>query len=358
MKRACFFGIYDRDYCRNAVIARGLESDGYSIVHCNVNPRLHKGIGKYLLLIRERVKLRNYRFDFVFVAFPGYTCVLLARILFPKTLLVFDVALSIRAANVEDRKLYGPMSPRGLRDFFLDWHSIRCADIVVLDSLEHIKVFGKRYGLPPGKTVRVLTGSAVNAADFSRIRPPKDRFIVHFHGSFLPQHGIRYVLQAARILQDEKEVKFRLIGGGQSQKEMVRLAADMGLANVAFTGRLPEFSQVLEELAGSHVSLGLFGEVERAQWVIVNKVVEAAAFGKAVITEKAPAMDEVFTDGKDVLLCEAADADDLAEKILKLKNDRGLLEKLGHNAKVLFDEKLRPEKVIVPLSERINSWKA
>ena len=343
MKTICFFGIYDPTYSRNAVLIEGFEKHGFKIVHCRVNPKEHHGIKKYFMLIRERMKVKNP--SFILVAFPGHTCALLARILFPRTLVVFDVFLSLYEANVGDRKVHSGKSLKGYRDRFLDWHSIRCADIVTLDTFVHINVFKERYGLDPTKARRILIGCNVEPKNYAPMKFP-GQFIVHFHGSFIPLHGVEYILGAAKILQSDPTIHFRLIGGGQAQSKMVEKAKEMKLSNVTFTGRLPEFSSVMEEMAGSQISLGTFGTSVRAEWVIMNKTMESAAFGMPIITQDTPAMREVFTDSVDVLLCKTADFAALAEKILKLKNDSVLRQRLGTNVRTLYEKMLTPEIVV------------
>ena len=39
------------------------------------------------------------------------------------------------------------------------------------------------------------------------------------------------------------------------------------------------------------------------------------------ITGKSEAMDEIFKEGKDCIMCEMADPESIADSILKLKND-------------------------------------
>ena len=352
MKSLCFFGIYDRTYSRNAVIAQGLEKHGYNVIHCNIDPRMSGGLKKYFMLIRERMKVRKV--EFIFVAFPGHTCVLLEKILFPRTLIVFDVFLSLRHANAFDRKVYAPKSLKGLRDFILDWHSIRAADVVIIDTYAHMDMFVKEYGLSRAKAKRVLMGSTADMSKYRDIHPPAAPFIVHYHGSFIPQHGVEYMLDAAQILKNESGILFRFIGGGQARNEMQQRAKSMNLSNVEFVDKMP-FVEVMAKLAASHVSLGMFGKAERAQWVIINKVVESAAMGKAIITQDSPAMREVFTDGENVLLTRPADGADLADKIKSLKADPNLRIKLGKNAQEVFERCFTPEVVVKSLLDSIGS---
>ena len=79
--KVCFFGIYDPTYSRNRVLIRGFQENGYKVVHCRVDPRIHKGFIKFGFLVREYFRVHE-KFDLVIVAFPGQTVVWLARILF------------------------------------------------------------------------------------------------------------------------------------------------------------------------------------------------------------------------------------------------------------------------------------
>lgn len=361
MKKVCFFGIYDRDYPRNKVLIMGLEQNGYEISHCNVNPKKHKGFKKYWLLAKERFALKGKRSEFVVVAFPGHTCVWLARILFPGTTIVFDVFLSLHEANVSDRKVHKARSLKGYRDYFLDWYGIRLADVVTMDTDTHLKVFQRKYGLNPDKGIRIFLSSALPAIDADQLNNNNgkraDKFVVHFHGSFIPLHGVEFVVRAAKILEKEADIEFKLIGGGQQLEKMKELAPSLSLTNVEFLGRLPEYSEVLKRLEAADIMLGVFGTSERTGWVITNKIFEGMAFGKAILSADNPAMREIFTDRENIVFCRAGDPDDLAAKILELKQDPVLRQKIGTKALEVFREKLSPEKLIhdflVELHEKI-----
>jgi len=354
--KVCFFGIYDKSYPRNKVLIEGLILNGYEVIECNVNPRLNKGLKKYWLLAKEKRALKKHNFEFVVVAFPGHTCVWLAKILFPKTPIVFDVFLSLYEANVSDRKVHSAHSIKGLRDYFLDWHSVRLADIVVMDTYSHAGFFEQRYGLDAKKVIRVFIGSMVKTSDYENIKPPASVLVVHFHGSFIPQHGIEYIIAAAKILESEKGITFSFIGDGQVYEKMLEYSRSLGLRNVSFVGRLP-FKETLEKLAASDIALGVFGKAARAQWVIMNKIFESMALGKALISADTPALRELFTDRENVLFCEAGNPADLAAKILELKRDKSLREKIGRNSLRLFQEELSPEKLLsnflIELHEKI-----
>ncbi len=353
MKKVCFFGIYDREYPRNKVIIRGFEENGFEVIHCNVNPKEVKGFKKYQRLFEQARKLNGHTFQFVWVAFPGHTCVGLARLLFPKNQLIYDIFVSQYEANVLDRKVHHRLSLAAFKDWFLDWHSLKFANIVTLDTNEQINMFSQKYGLNKTRAIRIFLSSAL-PLDPQPLQSRGDSCLVHFHGSFIPLHGVEYIIRAAKLLANEKNITFRLVGGGQQLGEMKELAQKLQLSNIEFTGRLQDYNEVLNYLKNADVMLGMFASSGRGHLVIPNKIFEGMVYGKAILSADTPAMHELFIDRENVLLCKPGDPRDLAEKILELKRDIPLRAKIGLGALELFKKELAPQKLIANFLEEIN----
>ena len=119
------------------------------------------------------------------------------------------------------------------------------------------------------------------------------------------------------------------------------MAAALGLTNLEFTGFMPvvDLSAMINDF---DVCLGIFGATPKTQRVIPNKIYEALAMAKPVITAQTPAIEELFTDGKNILLCQTANPADLAQKILLLKNDFGLRQIIARNGYRLYQEQCCP----------------
>lgn len=171
------------------------------------------------------------------------------------------------------------------------------------------------------------------------------KFSVLFWGNFIPLQGIEYIINAAKILEKFSDIKFIIIGDGQTKKDILNLAEDLKIKNTTFLSRLP-----LEELPSyikeADICLGIFGNTGKAKRVIPNKVYEAVAMGKPVISGDSPAIREVFTDRKDILLCKMADSKDLADKILELKNNPELREKIAKGEHETFKRKFAPRVIV------------
>lgn len=352
MKKVLFFGIYDPDYSRSRVLMRGFRQNGWEVVECRADPRTNGGFRKYLTLWREGQKARTNHFDLIIVAFPGQTVVWLARFLFGKRI-IFDAFLSLYDSNVFDRKVYGAKSIGGLKDYFLDWYSVRLALRTLIDTSEHIKYFSETFHIPQNRFIRVLIGA--DDMVFSRKDGDEDKdedkgkkpFVVEFHGTFIPLQGVEYIVEAAHYL-NSKNVIFNLCGSGQTFTEVKKSADELKVTNVNFLGKVP-FTELPPKIIEADVCIGILGSTEKTKRVIPNKVYECAAMGKAVITADSPAIREVFTNKKDMLFCAVADAKNLAEKIELLMNDRELRATISAGAARTFARVCSPRMIVAQL---------
>lgn len=349
MKSVCFFGLYDPEYPRNKVLKIGFVDNGWQVLECRVDPRQYRGFSKYWQLFKEWKKLK-FKPTLILVAYPGQTAVWLARLLFLGRPIIFDAFTSLYDSNVSDRQLYTRWSWKGGRDFLLDWYSLILADIVLTDTTENAKYFQKTFGIKAKKFIRVFVGTTIDELSTKKKKEEnnKDNFLVHFHGHYIPLHGIEYIIKAAKILEKDKEIKFRIVGGGQEYSKIMKLAGELKPANIEFLSEV-SFSVLADLISESDLVLGIFGTTAKVNRVIANKIFEGLALGKAIVTADTLAVRELLTDGENVLFCQAGSALDLAEKIALIKNDRFLSEKLSLGAGLLTQSKLRPNQLVANL---------
>lgn len=348
--RVCLFGIYDPAYSRNDVLKEGLERLGHEVVHCRVNPREVKGFRKYVELYKAYRALPNKKFDHVIVAFPGHTVVWLAFLLFGRRI-IFDAFVSLYDSNVYDRALYSRFSIRAFRDWMLDWYSCTLASRVLLDTNEHISYFHTTFGIKKEKCIRVFVGIVDTLFVPQENKEPKT-FTVHFNGSFIPLQGIEYIVDAARMLLS-LDIQFRILGAGVGKDGIYEKVEKERVTNITFVPWV-KFSELPQYIADSHIVLGIFGNTPKAQRVIPNKVYEALAMGKAIITADTPAIRELLTHGENAFLVETANPEALKEAIMTLKNDDALRQKIGQGARALYCEKILPEHLVGDLLKALS----
>ncbi|MEA3398216.1 MAG: glycosyltransferase [Patescibacteria group bacterium] len=161
------------------------------------------------------------------------------------------------------------------------------------------------------------------------------KFIVFFHGTFIPLQGVEYIVRTANILKGHSDILFRFVGKGQTYNEVVEYVEKNRLSNVEFLGYVP-VEDIPNYLQKADICLGIFGDVPKTKRVIPNKVYEGIAMNKPVLTADTPAIREVFKDRLNILLCKVADEKDLADKILELKEDRKLKNAISNNGYQFF----------------------
>lgn len=330
--KVCFFGIYDKNYSRNSVLIDGFSENGYEVFHCHVDPRNKKGIDKYFSLYKEYKKIKHNKFDKVLVLFPGHSVVWLARILFGKRFL-FDFFLSTYNSAVEDRKLFRKFSIKGILFWLNDWLSLSLSKNILIDTKTHKKFISKKFKVRENKFTVVYVGSNDKIV-YPKERRGDDIFNVHFHGVGTPMQGFNVIKEAAKILESNEDIKFSVYGlKGENTK------------NVFYHERFP-YENISDIFSNKDIVLGIFGDTIKAQNVIPNKVYEGLAAKKVVITLKTPAILELFENENHMLLCDSNESKELVEKLIMLRNNKDLRDKISSSGYKIFKQKLTPKNIV------------
>jgi len=329
--RVLFFGVYEPAYARNWVLINGLRKNGVEVVELRRKPQRFSLFRLFFDYLRF-----EKNFDIMIVGFPGQETMFLARWLTLKPI-VFDAFTSHYGGYILDRQKFSKNSFRAKYYKFLDRWSCKLADIVLLDTDAHINFFIKEFNLPRDKFKKIWIGA--NDQVFQpggTLQKTDNLFRVIFFGTYVPLQGAEYIIRAAKILEADKDIIFYFIGKGQDKPKSINLANELKLKNIEFIDMMrPEDLRV--KICESDIVLGLFGDTPKTPLVIPNKVYEALAMKKPVITADTEAVRELF-DGNDMYLVKPANPEELAGAIIKLKDNPGLRDKLAENGHNKFKE--------------------
>ena len=331
--KICFICGREPEYARNRIILNGLKMNGVEVVECTSSS---KSALKRFFSVMLRLPFKKRGCDAVFVGFFGQPLMPFVKLLTRKKI-VFDAFLSANATQVFDKQVVKKDSLKARFWFLLDKYACSLADRVLVDTEQHVSYFSKTFGIPKKKISRLFIGADDNLFKPMDVKKNKD-FVVEFHGEFIPLQGVEYIIKAAKILEKHKDIKFRIIGKGQTFEMCTALAKKLNLKNVRFEGYM-KFTEIPQAIAESDIGLGIFGVTEKAKRVIPNKAYEIIAMKRALITSETPAALELFENRKNVLFCKPSDEKSLAEAILELKNNPKLKEKIAENGYKLFKEK-------------------
>ena len=334
--KVCHFGAYNPEHPRNRIIIKGLKKNGVEVFECydrsSIWLRYPKLLWKYL---------KTGKYDVIIVGAQGHTSVLLAWLLAKifRRKLIFDPFISLYDTAVFDRKEVDKKSLKARYYYYLDKLSCALAAVVIIDTKEHAKYFNIEFNVSKNKIYIIYIG-ADDEVFYTREsnKQNKKKITVEFHGTFIPLQGIEYIVHAAKILEKEEDIIFEIIGKGQTYNQVLELSKKLNVNNVSFIGWL-DYENIPKYIERADICLGIFGDTIKARRVIPNKAFEILAMKKPLITGDSPAARKVFKDKENVLLCEMANPESLAEAILMLKEDENLRNRIAENGYMLFKER-------------------
>jgi glycosyltransferase involved in cell wall biosynthesis len=328
--RVCFVGAYQPDYPRNLILRRGLALHGVEVTGVNAPREL--GTPGRMRAIARAFPAAAPACDVILLAEFGQSLAPLAWWLarrFRKRLVV-DAFTPLYDSAVGDRGVARPRSLAALRYRLIDWLSLRLADLVFTDTDQHAGYFAETYRVPRPKLVPIPVGASREwfEAGAATSAFAGDGLTVQFYGSYIPLHGVETILRAADRLRARPDLRFELIGRGQTYPAMRSLADRLALPNVAFCDPVPS-ADLPARAAQADISLGIFGTTGKAGRVIPNKVYQALALGRAVVSASTPALLAAFTPGEHLLAVPPGDDAALADAIAQLADDPALRARLG-----------------------------
>lgn len=350
-KTILLFGYHSRDITRNWILEKGLTELGYNMQECRTTV---KGfLPKYIDLTRKFLQCRK-EVDVILVTFMGYYFMPLAWLLARLTgkVLVFDALVSLYDTNVDDRKFVSPANPRAWFYFLFDWICYVLADIVLLESPVYLHHIVRRYHLSGKRFLVLPVGCRTDIFHPATQRKTHEEFHVMYQGMFIPVHGIETIIKAAAELQRRgvDDVQFHFVGKGQMYNATVERVQSLGLQNVHFHGFLPELSDVAEKLRHADIGLGMFATSIKAELCMPHKVYEVFASKVPLITAETTATKTMFKGQDIALFVPPRDGHALAEKILLLKEDTVLRERLAEKGYAFFLKHFQPRSIVQPLA--------
>lgn len=328
-------------YSRNSVIIKGLKAYDVEIIDCTGSSSgSHFGNSSKALLKFILKKTEN--FDLIYIGFLGHHLVPIIKKLSNKPIM-FDAFISTYDTMCFDRKKFKPNSLRGRFYYWLDKRSCELADIVLLDTDAHIDYFVNTFNLNREKFRSILVGSDDSIFYPIDTKRKDNKFRVFYYATYLPLHGIEYIVKAVKKLETYEDIEFEIVGKGIEHKKIMDLTEKLNVKNIKFIDWIP-YEELPLEIAKADVCLGgHFSDIDKAKRVISIKAFDFIAMKKPVILGDNRVNRELFEDKKNALLVEHANADALADAILELKDDESLREKIAEKGYRIFKERCTPE---------------
>lgn len=180
----------------------------------------------------------------------------------------------------------------------------------------------------PSEKIRVIP----NAVNIDNFKPTDEHTegLVIWTGRLVPEKGLEYLIEAAKIVAEKKSsVRFLLVGYGPLKTKLMKLASDYRLLgkNVEFRG--PKERNEMPEVLGR---ASIFVLPSLSEGLSVS-VLEAMACGLPIICTDILGTKEVIEDGITGLMVPPRNSLALSEAIMTLLDNEDLRKRLGENAR-------------------------
>ncbi len=255
--------------------------------------------------------------------------------------LLFDPLISAYDKQVFERKKFSPASIRAKMLFNREKRMLQGADLVIADTKEHARYFHHFFSVEKSRLAVIPIGA--NETLFtpdSPITPPpsvpaqKKEYTALFYGSFLGLQNPQVIVEAAHLCKT-LPIKWQFVGEGPLLGKCKKLAE--GLPNTEFIPWVA-YATLPEIIRSADIVLGIFGTSDKAKRVIPNKVYQALACGKPLVTMTSSAYPDHFTENSNLGIkwVKAGSANELADTVAALLNKPQQLAAMGAAAHTTY----------------------
>ncbi len=352
--RVCYFGTYRESYSRNVIMIEALRRAHVDVILCHetlwhgIDDRVSIASGgwaklhficrlfrAYWLLLKQYREVGDY--DVMVVGYPGQLDIVLARLLtwLRRKPLVLDVFMSLYLIAME-RGLAKRHPFTGRLIHLLERIAYRLPERLIQDTPEYQAWLMTEFHLDAERFRLVPTGADDRLfIPLEKPRESRDVLRVLYYGSFIPNHGVHFIMESAKALRNVHDIMFTLVGDGPDKAAAQTFMVEHQLHNVEFIAWLAQ-SELLSYISGADICLGAFGNTPQSVMTVQNKIYECMAMRKPVVTGDSKALRKAFHHLDQVYLVERSNGDAIVQAIQHLYQDTGLRKRLASSGYALF----------------------
>jgi len=188
----------------------------------------------------------------------------------------------------------------------------------------------KIHVIPNGANLELFNPRPVNE-QLKKELDIQDKMVIGYIGTHGMAHSLDFILYTALKLQEkDPDIHFLFIGDGAQKQTLLKIAENLALINVTFHDPIPK-ERIPEYLSVIDLSLVPLKKADTFKSVIPSKIFESSAMAKPILLGVEGQAKKIIDEFEAGLCFEPENEQDFIEKVLLLKNDQQLRERLGNN---------------------------
>jgi glycosyltransferase involved in cell wall biosynthesis len=238
----------------------------------------------------------------------------------------------------------------------------RRADRVMVNSpgfIAHVETVSRSAVrvelIPNGADPSMFDPSSVGA-DFRRAHHLEDKFVALYAGAHGMSNDLDVVLEAAKLLANEKKIQIVLLGDGKEKAALQARAEQMQLSNVSFIPSVPK-SEMSQALAAAEACIAILKPLEAYKTTYPNKVFDYMAAGRPIVLAIDGVIRAVVDAAQCGLFAAPGDPSAMADAICQLANDPQNSRRMGLQGRKYLEENFSREAIgekLVNLLDEMN----
>ncbi len=230
---------------------------------------------------------------------------------------------------------------------YLQLQAYKQSDVIVT-PLDNLKEFVELSGHNKNK-VKIIPQPFIEfSMEKFDIALPEEGFIVGYVGSIGESNSIFNLIKAARLLIDQLDIYFVIVGDGPQFEEMKSYAKEHDINNLTFTGKLPK-EKAMYILSKCHLLYKGNPDLELYKYGIASvKLMEYIWFNKPII-HATNINDDLVTLSNTGIKIKSDDEQKLSQTILNFKFDSNMYNKYTNNGKEFIENNYNENQIISKL---------
>jgi len=336
--KVIYLSYLDQRYSRSGVHLTYLKSNSNEISTEFVTLRLPLRANLFML---GSLVWKNRKNKCVYLVMsPANAILILLRILTRK-----KIILDAGWPSIDSTRIRANSKGRLLKSYFLDLLCFHLASLVLLESEGQRSRCRRAFRIRSRKlevvytgfneiafTQECISGEGVSIGVRNIINQSSALTFVLFRGLDNAEAGLENLVKAAR---DLPSVFFCLASPNTKIQPTTR--------NLVVIKNWLNANDMKALYGRANCVLGQLGDLPRNSWTIAHKVFEAGYFGKALISSHSLALEEVFTEGRDVLFYSSSQG--LSELITKLVEVDEIRKSLETEIQLTYNKKISQQRI-------------